>query len=78
MVIISTIKINIPQRVSGAPGVGAEAVVFFCQRVNGGEAGDDGVVVAGLAVVEVETVFAVEHFGAVLVGLDAFGGSGCH
>ena len=32
----------------------------------------------GLAVVEVEGVFAVELFGAVLVGLVAFGGSGCH
>ena len=78
MVIISTIKINIPQRVSGAPEVGAEAVVFFCQRIHGGGAGDDGVVVAGLAVVEVEAVFAVEFFGAVLVGLVAFGGGGCH
>lgn len=78
MVIISTIKINIPQRVSSAPGVGAEAVVFFCQRVQGGGAGDDGVVVAGLAVVAVEAVLAAELFGAVLVGLVAFGGGGCH
>ena len=78
MVIISTIKINIPQRVSGAPGVGAEAVVFFCQRVHGGGAGDDGVVVSGLAVVEVEAVFSVEFLGAVFVGLGAFGGGGSH
>ena len=71
-------QINIFHRISDAPGVGAEAVVFFCQRVYGGGAGDDGVVVASLAVVEVKTVLGVELFGAVFVGLGAFGGGGCH
>ena len=70
--------ISIPQRVGGAPGIGGDWVVGFGFGVHGGGAGDDGVVVAGLAVVEVETILAVELFGAVLVRLGAFGGGGCH
>ena len=43
-----------------------------------GGATNSGVIHASFAVVEVEAVFAVELLCAVLVGLDAFGGSGCH
>lgn len=52
--------------------------LFLCHGVKGGGATYLRGVPPGLAVVEVETVFAVELFGAVLVGLVAFGGGGCH
>lgn len=61
--------------VAGAPGVGADAVVFLGHRVLGGGAAQGGVQLAGGEVVEVEACLAVELLAGVLAGLHA-GGNG--
>ena len=61
--------------VAGAPGVGADAVVFLGHRVLGGGAAQGGVQLAGGEVVEVEACLAVELLAGVLVRLHA-GGNG--
>lgn len=54
-----------------AIGIGAEMVVFLTHGIDGGEAHDSGIVVAGAIVVPVQAVHLVKLLVVVLVALGA-------
>ena len=63
--------VDVADGVAGAVGIGGDGGVFLAKLVHRDEVRNDGVVMAGVEVVHIEAVGAVELFAAVLVGLNA-------